>query len=85
MSIGVAYLPHFDVQPEDVYAPWNSGLVRCDRDGDVIGKPMTQATGREILTELLSHRGLSDVKERGRGEHDSDPGDDPAGVLDVQS
>ncbi|MEU5594809.1 oleate hydratase [Streptomyces sp. NPDC020298] len=63
MSIVVPHAPHFEGQPEDVYTLWGYGLF-VDRDGDFIGKPMAQATGREILTELLGHVGMSDIEEQ---------------------
>ncbi|WP_405884613.1 oleate hydratase [Streptomyces sp. NBC_01136] len=63
MSIVVPHAPHFEDQPEDVYTLWGYGLF-VDREGDFIGKPMAQATGREILTELLGHLGLSDIEEQ---------------------
>lgn len=50
-------------QPEDVYTLWGYGLF-TDRDGDFVGKPMAEATGREILTELLGHPGMSDIEEQ---------------------
>jgi oleate hydratase len=63
MSIVVPHAPHFDGQPEDVYTLWGYGLF-VDNDGDFVGKPMAEATGREILTELLGHLGLSDIEEQ---------------------
>ncbi|MGW2522593.1 oleate hydratase [Streptomyces sp. NPDC001617] len=63
MSIVVPHAPHFDGQPDDVCTLWGYGLF-VDREGDFIGKPMAEATGREILTELLGHLGLSDIEEQ---------------------
>ncbi|UXY25338.1 oleate hydratase [Streptomyces sp. HUAS TT20] len=63
MSIVVPHAPHFEGQPEDVYTVWGYGLF-VDREGDFVGKPMAEATGREILTELLGHLGLSDAEEQ---------------------
>jgi oleate hydratase len=63
MSIVVPHAPHFDGQPEDVYTLWGYGLF-VDREGDFTGKTMAEATGREILTELLGHLGLSDIEEQ---------------------
>ncbi|MFF9819585.1 oleate hydratase [Streptomyces sp. NPDC014006] len=63
MSIVVPHAPHFDGQPEDVYTLWGYGLF-VDKEGDFIGKPMAQATGREILTELLGHLGMSDIEDQ---------------------
>ncbi|PWI12810.1 oleate hydratase [Streptomyces sp. Act143] len=63
MSLVVPHAPHFEGQPEDVYTLWGYGLF-IDNEGDFIGKPMAEATGREILTELLGHLGLSDIEEQ---------------------
>ncbi|MFC3571995.1 oleate hydratase [Streptomyces yaanensis] len=63
MSIVVPHAPHFEGQPEDVYTLWGYGLF-VDHEGDFVGKPMAEATGREILTELLGHLGLSDIEDR---------------------
>lgn len=62
MSIVVPHAPHFDGQPEDVYTLWGYGLF-IDNEGDFVGKPMAECTGREILTELLGHLGLTDLEE----------------------
>ncbi|MFI8237154.1 oleate hydratase [Streptomyces sp. NPDC085866] len=63
MSVVVPHAPHFEGQPEDVYTLWGYGLF-VDNEGDFVGKPMAECTGREILTELLGHLGLSDIEER---------------------
>ncbi|MFJ9870191.1 oleate hydratase [Streptomyces sp. NPDC101165] len=63
MSVVVPHAPHFEGQPKDVYTLWGYGLF-VDNEGDFTGKPMAEATGREILTELLGHLGLSDIEER---------------------
>ncbi|MEU5793936.1 oleate hydratase [Streptomyces sp. NPDC047813] len=62
MSVVVPHAPHFADQPEDVYTLWGYGLFP-DRPGDVTGKPMAACTGREILTELLGHLGMSGIEE----------------------
>ena len=51
MSIVMFHQPHFRGQPADRPAFWGYGL-RGDRPGDVIAKPMAQASGDEILVEL---------------------------------
>ena len=51
MSIVMFHQPHFRGQPAERPVFWGYGL-RCDRPGDVIAKPMAQATGSEILAEL---------------------------------
>ncbi|MFG2120237.1 oleate hydratase [Streptomyces sp. NPDC048710] len=63
MSVVVPHAPHFEGQPEDVYTLWGYGLF-VDNEGDFVGKPMAECTGREILTEVLGHLGLSDIEER---------------------
>ncbi|MFJ6134744.1 oleate hydratase [Kitasatospora sp. NPDC092286] len=59
LSIVVPHQPHFDGQPDDVFTLWGYSLLG-DNDGDYIGKPMSQATGQEILTELIGHLGFQD-------------------------
>lgn len=51
MSIVMFHQPHFRGQPAGHPVFWGYGL-RGDRPGDVIAKPMAQATGGEILEEL---------------------------------
>ncbi len=63
MSVVVPHAPHFEGQPEDVHTLWGYGLF-ADNEGDFVGRPMAGATGREILTELLGHLGLSDIEDR---------------------
>ncbi|MHC3467989.1 oleate hydratase [Streptomyces sp. 7R007] len=63
MSVVVPHPPHFAGQPEDVYTLWGYGLF-VDAEGDFVPKPMAEATGREILTELLGHLGMSDIEQR---------------------
>ncbi len=58
MSFVMFHQPHFRDQPADTTVFWGYGL-RGDRAGDFIGKPMWQATGDEIVTELCGHLGLS--------------------------
>ncbi len=62
MSLVVPHQPHFAGQPADVRTAWGYGL-RIDAEGDFVPKPMSGATGQEILTELLGqlgHPGPSD-------------------------
>ncbi|KAF0171189.1 MAG: myosin-crossreactive antigen [Rhodobacteraceae bacterium] len=51
MSIVMFHQPHFREQPANRPVFWGYGL-RGDRPGDVIAKPMAQATGEEIREEL---------------------------------
>jgi len=63
MSIVVPHQPHFAGQPEDVFTLWGYSLF-TDTTGDHIGKKMEEATGQEILTELLGHLGFEDIAEQ---------------------
>jgi oleate hydratase len=65
MSIVVPHPPHFAGQPEDVFTLWGYGLF-IDNKGDYIDKPMAQATGQEILTELMHHLGFEDILDEVR-------------------
>ncbi|MEE4121025.1 MAG: oleate hydratase [Paracoccaceae bacterium] len=51
MSIVMFHQPHFRGQPAGRPVFWGYGL-RGDRPGDAVRKPMTQASGAEILREL---------------------------------
>ena len=63
MSIVVPHQPHFDGQPEDTYTLWGYGLF-IDEPGDHVARTMSQATGQEILTELVHHLGFEDALEQ---------------------
>ena len=65
MSIVVPHPPHFAGQPDDVFTLWGYGLF-VDNKGDYIDKSMAQATGQEILTELIHHLGFEDILEEVR-------------------
>ena len=60
MSIVVPYQPHFVGMPKDHYTLWGYGLF-IDKKGDHVEKPMSQCTGKEILTELVHHLGFEDI------------------------
>jgi len=62
MSIVVPHQPHFAGQPEGVFTLWGYSLF-VDTTGDHIPKKMSEATGQEILTELLGHLGFADIAE----------------------
>jgi oleate hydratase len=55
--------PHFRGQKHGTYTFWGYGL-RGDRDGDYLEKPMWQATGDEILQELVGHLRLNADQSR---------------------
>ncbi|MEC3981671.1 oleate hydratase [Amycolatopsis sp. H20-H5] len=62
MSIVVPHQPHFENQPDDVYTLWGYGLF-LDKKGDYVDKTLPEASGREILTELLGQLGFSDIED----------------------
>lgn len=65
MSAVVPHPPHFAGQPDDVFTLWGHGLF-IDNTGDYVDKPMAQATGQEILTELMHHLGCEDILDEVR-------------------
>ncbi|OWU80888.1 oleate hydratase [Phaeobacter sp. 22II1-1F12B] len=54
LSIVLFHQPHFREQEHGTYTFWGYGL-RGDRNGDFVRKPMWEATGNEIITELCGH------------------------------
>ena len=62
MSFTLNRQPHFPDQPTDVLVPWVFALL-MDKPGDYVKKPMSQCTGKEILTEMCYHLGLIDDVE----------------------
>lgn len=60
MSIVVPHQPHFADQPEGEYTLWGYGLF-LDTPGDFVEVTMSQASGQEILTELIGHLGFEDA------------------------
>ncbi|VTU44603.1 oleate hydratase [Variovorax sp. RA8] len=65
MSIVVPRPPHFAGQPDDVFTLWGYGLF-IDNKGDYIDKSMAQATGQEILTELMHQLGFEEILDEVR-------------------
>ncbi len=65
MSIVLPRPPHFAGQPPDVFTLWGYGLF-VDRAGDYIDKTMAQASGQEILTELVHQLGFEDILDEVR-------------------
>jgi oleate hydratase len=53
-SIVLPHQPHFMGQPVGVEVFWGYGLF-VDKSGDFVKKPMSECTGREIMTEILGH------------------------------
>jgi oleate hydratase len=62
MSAVVVGQPHFVNQPKGTYTMWGWGL-EIDNEGDFVKKKMSQATGTEILTELIHQFGFEDILE----------------------
>lgn len=65
MSIVLPHAPHFTGQPDDVFTLWGYGLF-VDQPGDYIDKTMAQASGQEILTELMHQLGFEDILDEVR-------------------
>jgi oleate hydratase len=63
LSIVVPHQPHFPGLPPGSFTLWGYGFD-IDNDGDYVKKPMSQATGREVLTELVHQLGFEDLLER---------------------
>lgn len=62
LSIVVPHQPHFPDLPQGWTTLWGYGF-EIDNDGDYVKKPMSAATGREILTELVRQLGFDDMLE----------------------
>ncbi|RVW03748.1 oleate hydratase [Rhodococcus spongiicola] len=60
LSAVVAHQPHFPEQPKGIYTLWGCGFD-IDSDGDYVRKKMSEATGKEILTELIHQYGFEDL------------------------
>ncbi|MGN0298003.1 MAG: oleate hydratase [Lachnospiraceae bacterium] len=56
------HAPYFPNQPENVQVGWGYGLWG-ERPGNYVKKPMCDCTGNEILTEMLYHFGMLDLKD----------------------
>lgn len=56
------HAPYFPNQPENVQVGWGYGLF-ADKVGNYVKKPMCECNGEEILTELLFHLGMLDIKD----------------------
>ena len=62
LSMVVPAQPHFPQQQENTYTLWGYGF-EIDNEGDYVTKKMSQATGTEILTELVHQLGFEDILE----------------------
>ena len=59
MSFTVNRQPHFPDQPDDVIVIWVYALL-MDKAGNLVKKAMPECTGKEILTEMCYHLGLTE-------------------------
>ncbi|MGN0768964.1 MAG: oleate hydratase, partial [Christensenellales bacterium] len=57
------HAPYFPDQPENVQVGWGYGLWG-EREGNYVKKPMCECTGEEILTEMLYHFDMLDLREK---------------------
>jgi oleate hydratase len=62
LSIVLFHQPHFRDQKHGTYIFWGYGL-RGDRTGDFVQKPMWEATGDEIISELSGHLKLTNAQK----------------------
>ena len=62
-SIVLPHQPHFIGQPEGVEVFWGYGLF-VDIPGNFVKKPMSECTGREIMTEILRHLHLEEHRAK---------------------
>jgi oleate hydratase len=69
LSIVVPYQPHFPGLPAGDRTLWGYGF-QVDEPGNYIKKKMSEATGQEILTELIRHLGFDDILDRVRATTD---------------
>jgi oleate hydratase len=63
LSIVVPHQPHFPDVPPGTFTLWGYGFD-IDNDGDYVKKPMAQATGKEVLTELVHQFGFESVLDQ---------------------
>ncbi|TFD28263.1 oleate hydratase [Cryobacterium cryoconiti] len=62
LSMVVPAQPHFPDMAANTYTLWGYGF-EIDDEGDFVKKRMSQATGKEILTELVHQLGFEDILE----------------------
>jgi oleate hydratase len=62
MSFVLHHKPFFPDQPDNVEVFWAYGLYG-ENVGNCIKKPMCECTGNEMMTELLYHLGMLDMKD----------------------
>lgn len=69
LSIVVPHQPHFRDLPQGTYTLWGYGF-EIDQHGDYIRKKMCEATGQEILEELVRQLGFDDILDEVRATTD---------------
>src|SRR5512144_2146885 len=62
LTLHVPKQPHFMAQPQDTSVLYGYGF-EIDGIGDYVTKPMSESTGREVLTELLGQLGFDDIRD----------------------
>ena len=62
ISFEIHHKPFFPLQADDEEVGWGYGLYG-ENIGNYIKKPMCDCTGDEILSELLYHMGMLDIKD----------------------
>jgi oleate hydratase len=62
-SIVLPHQPHFLGQPPDVEVLWGYGLF-VDKAGNLVTKPMSACSGREIMQEIIDHLGIGEHTEK---------------------
>ncbi len=62
ISFELHHKPFFMNQPDNVEVLWGYGLYG-ENIGNYVKKPMCECTGNEIMTELLYHLGMLDMRE----------------------
>ena len=60
LSMVVPPQPHFPNMAENTYTVWGYGHA-IDNEGDYVTKKMSQATGMQVLTELVYQLGFEDI------------------------
>jgi oleate hydratase len=62
LSIVVPAQPHFADLPANTCTLWGYGF-QVDHEGDLVKKRMADATGKEVLSELIHHLGFDDIAD----------------------
>lgn len=60
LSVVVPHQPHFPGMPKDTYTLWGYGF-EVDEKGDHVPERLADATGTQIVTELIGQLGFDDI------------------------